>query len=231
MLQASTIPATHRPLPAACLAPLAAARKDGLSSPARERRMRTEDGLASDLALVRGALAGESEATQVLVQRLRFVPCALRGLNRRFGLPLRREDVDDLTQDTLALLWPRLAAFNGQSPLESWIYGFCVNAFMNAARKERRRRPDRTPADELEAEAPGEPEPGAGLEREALRLHLTRLPASELNLIRMRYYEDLTFDEIGRRLTLSPNTVKAAFYRALERLAGFMKRGREGNER
>lgn len=188
--------------------------------------MRTDSGLASDLALVRAVVAGEAEATRLLVQRLAFAPCALRSLNRRFGLPLRREDVDDLTQDTLALLWPRLEDYNGQAPLESWVYGFCVNAFMNAVRKDRRRRPGESTPEELEETLAAESAPEADLEREHVRAKLALLEEGERQLIRLRYYEDLTFDEIGRRLSLSPNTVKASFYRAFERLAELMKRGR-----
>jgi len=188
--------------------------------------MTATDTHSADLALVRAVLAGEAGPTGVLVERLRFIPCALRSLNRRLGQPLREEDLADLTQDTLALLWPRLEAYTGQAALESWIYGFCLNGLMNTVRKQRRRQPASTSpedlADELVREDPG---PDAGFEHERLRSALERLPEGEARLIRLRYYDELTFEAIGRCLDVPPSTAKAAFYRGMKHLEELLRPG------
>jgi RNA polymerase sigma-70 factor (ECF subfamily) len=186
--------------------------------------MTAPDVHAEDLALVQAVLAGEPEPTSRLVERLSFVPCALRSLNRRLGRALGKEDLDDLTQDTLALLWPRLATYNGQAALESWIYGFCLNGLMNALRKQRRRKSADTPSEELADELGMEDRPlEDGFERVRLREALGRLPPVEARVVRLRYYEELTFDQIGQQLVLSPNTAKAAFYRGMKRLEEFLR--------
>ncbi len=97
---------------------------------------------------------------------------------------------------------------------------------MNTVRKQRRRQPASTSpedlADQLVREDPG---PDAAFEHERLRSALERLPESEARLIRLRYYEELTFEAIGRRLDVPPSTAKAAFYRGMTHLEELLRPG------
>src|SRR5262245_18206394 len=72
---------------------------------------------SADQALVRAVQARDPPATDALVQRLRCVSGVLAALNHRAGGALGPEDLGDLTQDTLALIWARLTSYNGQASL------------------------------------------------------------------------------------------------------------------
>jgi DNA-directed RNA polymerase specialized sigma24 family protein len=75
----------------------------------------------ADRDLVRAVLRGESSAVDALVQRLRCIPRILALLNQRVGGALGPEDMNDLTQDTLVRLWPRMENYTGQASLETWL--------------------------------------------------------------------------------------------------------------
>lgn len=186
-----------------------------------------EDGIeySQDLALVRSVRKNDRRAIELFVERLGFTACALRGLNRRLGSPLSAEDLADLTQDILVSLWPRLVDYNGSSALETWIYGFCFNGIMNVVRKQRRR----SRIESLEDTQPGKSEERVdGEELELVQRSLASLEERYERVIRLRCYDELSFEQIGARLSVSPNTVKTNFYRGLKRLGELLQRGREG---
>lgn len=177
----------------------------------------------SDLLLVQAVLRREPRAIDALVQRLRCIPRILALLNQRMGGILGPEDLNDLTQDTLARLWPRMENYTGQAALETWVYGYCFNGFMNAVRKGRRRRVTTSLSDSM----PGPVVPAAGLEYDDLERGLERLDERETRIIRLKYYDDLTFEEIGGRLGISPNTAKTCFYRGMRRLEELLRNASE----
>jgi RNA polymerase sigma-70 factor (ECF subfamily) len=176
--------------------------------------METQADHREDQELVRAALAGDARAVDALVQRLSCVPRILRLLNRRMGAVLGPEDLSDVTQDTLALLWPRIRDYTGRVALESWAYGYCFNGLMNAVRRIRRRAAGTLEADELESSS----RDGTSLDHDALQRGLDRLDERAVRVIRLKYYDGLTFDEIAARLGVAPSTVKSVHYRGMSRL-------------
>jgi RNA polymerase sigma-70 factor (ECF subfamily) len=173
-----------------------------------------------DRELVQAALEGDLRAVELLIARLRCIPRILGLLNVRMGRVFSAEDLLDLEQETLATLWPRMCSYTGQASLETWVYGFCFNGFMNVARKARRRRP----VGALDAEQLAARETGAApSDFERLQASLASLAEREARVIRLKYFEDLTFEEIGRRLALSPNTAKTVFYRGMKRLEALLR--------
>ena len=169
----------------------------------------------ADQELVRSVLAGDSRAIDVLVERLSCIPRVLTLLNQRVGSTLGPEDLGDLTQDTLAVLWPRLENYTGEASLETWFYGFCFNSFMNAVRK---KRPMQSVDSLLEKPAALPTRLSGLLEYEHVHRSLKQLDERQTRVIRLKYFDELTFEEIGVRLGISPNTVKTHYYRGMRRL-------------
>ena len=60
-------------------------------------------------------------------------------------------------------------------------------------------------------------EPGYG-ETEGFFEELDRLPADTQNVIRLRFYEEMSLQEIAAVMELSVNTVKSKLYRGLKSL-------------
>jgi RNA polymerase sigma-70 factor (ECF subfamily) len=179
----------------------------------------------TDLELVRAVLRRDPAAVDALVVRMRCIPRILSLLNQRMGSVLAAEDLSDLTQDILARLWPRMRDYTGEAALETWFYGYCFNGLMNAVRKQRRLR-SMQQASPLES-IPGPSSPPR-LEFDHLQRSLEHLDPRETRIIRLKYFDDLTFEEIGGRLEISPNTAKTCFYRGMRRLEELLRASGEG---
>jgi len=173
---------------------------------------------AADLALVRRVLGGARSELPALAERLRCIPRMLQILDRRTGRAMRPEERADLAQDVLVVVWRKLGEYEGHSALEGWLYGFCALEHKSALRRLRRLREE---AQALEArsgardEAVRDPDPCVF---EDVHANLDRIGRDGAQVIRLKHFEGLTFEEIGAELGLSPNTVKARYYRGLEEL-------------
>ncbi len=175
-----------------------------------------------DRALIRGVLSGRSGSIDALVIRLNCVPGILAARNRILGRPLDPEELDDLVQDALVVVWRKLDAFTGVSSLESWVYRICVLEMMNAIRA-KRRRPVAAPEALRQVCEDPMAEQGAPLfGSERLHSGLDRLGPPGSDIIRLKHFEQLTFDEISERTGQSVNTIKSQYYRGLRRLRGIL---------
>lgn len=170
---------------------------------------------AEDLELVRLVIRGDRSARRTFGKRVECIPRYLAAANSRFGSPLTRDDLADLAQDTLLIVWRKLDVFEGRATLESWIWRFCQLELSNLTRKRFRRRvvTDSTLVEVNEGE-PVEPETPL-VEYDHLERSLQALGPPEEEVIRLKHFEHLMFAEIAERLELSPNTAKTRYYRGM----------------
>lgn len=174
---------------------------------------RIRDG-SFDLATTHAALAGDALARLRVVDCLMDLPAMLRIKNVRLGSPLRPHELDDVAQDVLLALWGKLDRYDGRAPLRHWAYGFGVVEIRRAI--ERRARQREQPIDD--ASLVVDDSRGAPHDHEPLRRLLAELDQSERDVIHLKHFEALTFDEISLRLAIATNTAKTRYYRGLGRL-------------
>ncbi len=174
-----------------------------------------------DLRIVRDVLGGRPGALESLIERMRCVPRILAAQNARLGRPLDDHDLADLSQDVLALVWQKLPEYEGRSELAGWVYRICLLQLMNAARRRQRRRHQ-----ELDEGSPDLRDRAEPFEHEELHAGLSRVPAEEAEIIRMRHFEDLSLDAVAKRLGQPTSSVKSRYYRGLERLGAFLRNRR-----
>ena len=128
------------------------------------------------------------------------------------------EDAEDLSQTTLWNVYRAEGQFRGEGSREGWIYA----AARNAARDEWRRRGRLPERDEKADPADGRPaaEVSAASREELARTvnDLLKIPARMRACLLLRVQEGLSYQEIGRRLSLSPYTVKVQIWNARRRL-------------
>lgn len=162
---------------------------------------------------------GDDSATDAFVARLQCIPRYLAVLNRRAGRALDEHELHDVVQSTVASLWRRRDSFTGSGSLEAWAHTFCVLELRNALRRKRvrpRTAVDRQIGKLLEAQSNAREGP-APL-RDDVHAAIARLEHHDADLIRMKHFDELTFEAIGHRLGLPVNTAKSRYYRARERL-------------
>lgn len=173
--------------------------------------------IQQDLDIVAAVRRSEAGGLADLAERMECVPRILAAHNAKLGRPLGADELADLAQDTLLIILRKLQDFEGRSSLEGWAYRICYFELMNRARRKRR---EQRPKRELEAE--GE-EVGALVAPDPWRyehLHraIDRLPGEEATVVRLKHFQELTFDEIAVALSAPSSTVKARYYRGMETL-------------
>lgn len=169
--------------------------------------------LARDARLVRDALAGDRQAGERLAERLMCVPRVLGSINARRGGRLSSHDLEDLIGDCLLGIWRKLGSYHGEATLEGWLYRFCFLEFMNKARL-LSRRPEVSRPELAQHESP-EVALDRDLEREDLERTLLRLGPPDSDVVRLKHYDELTFEGIARALGITTKMAKTRYYRGI----------------
>lgn len=175
-----------------------------------------------DLDLVRRALHGDDAALQELGHRLQCVPRILAARNARVGRPLGEDDVREAAHEVIARVWSQLGEFRGQAALESWVYRFCEFELINAVR--RKKRSPRAVDDDLLTD----PRASDSVDVERVYMGLDRLLPEEAAAVRLKHFDELTFEEIAARAQAPLATVKSRYYRGLEKLRFWLAPMNEG---
>ncbi len=131
----------------------------------------------------------------------------------------RSDLVDDILQATSLVAWQKLDTFSytGNTPDEELVRWMCTVArfeVMNASRKKRSPRFDLDEST-VDAIAQCQLEQAGDLEDrfEALKGCLERLPARQRELLRLRYWQGLSIDEVARLRGRQVNAVYTALSR------------------
>ena len=164
-----------------------------------------------DLEYARSALAGDRTAFAVLVRR--HQRALHRYLVRMVGSP---DDALELTQDAFVRAWQALPQWSPEAEFRTWLFRIGRNAALDLLR--RRGTVEFVPLDDTFEHA----HTGAGPERQAqvsqelrqLEAGLARLTAEHREVLLLREIEDMSYEEIGRVLSLSEGTVKSRLARA-----------------
>lgn len=179
-----------------------------------ERRLRVDETTDAEAALDRRFVAGDEQALAELYRRWSPVvfTLALRSLGDR-------GDAEDVTQRTFVSAWNSRAGYNSsKARLSTWLIAIA-----------RRRIADtfeaRAKVQQLQAEMERLTPPDA-LVSESIDLSETLLLSSELQqlapdaqaVMRLAFYDDLTHEEISRRMGMPLGTVKSHIRRSLARM-------------
>ena len=188
------------------------------------------DGFGSDQELVRRVLAGEESLFGALVRR--YQARVVAHVARMVG---RREDALDLAQEIFLKVFQALDRYNPEFKFSTWLFRIAGNAAIDHLRKRRPRTvpleiadpESRTGVSSIEHESPALDPYGElrNVERgEAISKAIADLPLEFRELITLRHFGGLSYEEIARLKNMPLGTVKNKLFRARvvlkERLAG-----------
>jgi RNA polymerase sigma-70 factor (ECF subfamily) len=161
---------------------------------------------------------------------LRCVPVFVSSRNARLGGPLGQNDLDDLVQDVVINVWRKIDRYRGEAPLEGWIYQFCLLEMKTFMRRKRNSESRSQNLDAYASEMAAENAPADDY-YEDVYSGLDRLDREYAEVIRLKHFSHMTFEEIAQELKISANTVKTRYYRGLVKLKKHLDpRRREGHE-
>lgn len=151
-----------------------------------------------------------------------FARLADRELDRAYrlaGLLLGNQvDAEDATQDALLRAWSAATSLRNPDDFQAWFDRILVNVCRDRLR--RRRLVQFVPIDDDFARRPT-PDPFADvLADDELTRAMIGLDDDLRTAIVLRYWADLTVDEIARRTGARPGTIKSRLHRALGLMRG-----------
>ena len=172
------------------------------------------DAADSEARLVSSSQAGDQDAFAALVRRYQGRVFRLAGRFFR-----RREEVEDVAQETFLRAWSKLGTYRAEAPFEHWLTRLCLRCAYDRLRQGRH-----------EAEPLGDdadfavPAPSLDARIEVERL-LARLPAADRFLLILLEGEGWSVAEIAERLGWSRVNVKVRAHRARRRLQRILEEG------
>jgi RNA polymerase sigma-70 factor (ECF subfamily) len=177
--------------------------------------------VTSDEQIVERALTGDADAFGEIVRRWERKIFALA-----FGMLGREEDARDATQETFLSAFRNLRGFRGEAKVSSWLHRIAVNQCITRQRRSKVRNEGALEDEEQRNAAsfatPYELSPARVAEGrescEAVRKAVKSLPLELRQVVVMKEFEELTFQEISDALDLPLSTVKSRLYTAMRQL-------------
>ncbi len=163
-----------------------------------------------DTDLVERCLRGETEAFRPLVERYQKVlfTVAVRMLGND-------AEATDAAQTAFVRAFVHLREYNHGHKFFSWLYRILVNECLNVRRS---RRPFEPIDNALAASHdPANAMDRAGM-RAAIQAALLRLPKAYREVVVLRHFAEMSYQEIAEALGLLEETVKSRLYTARQRL-------------
>lgn len=130
------------------------------------------------------------------------------------------EDASDLLQNVFLKAWDSLGNFRGAAKLSTWLYKIAVNESLNFIKKEKSKMgldnidSDAALFDNIEADPWFD---GNQLQAD-LQKAVAELPEKQRLVFRMRYFDEMKYEEISEILGTSVGSLKASYHHAVTKL-------------
>ncbi len=183
-----------------------------------------------DYELVQEAVHGDQKAYSTLMDRYR---------NSIYHMMLKmvhnREDADDLTLEAFGKAFHKLPSYTPRYAFSTWLFRIAINNCIDHIRKKRinmlsiddpiEPNSDHDYSSNLRAETLDPEEKFIREQRVVLMRHvLGKLNHKYRLMIELRFFEELSYDEIATELDIPLGTVKAQLFRAKEILFGLLQK-------
>lgn len=161
------------------------------------------------------------------------------------GPDFSREDVEDICQETFLAAIRHLPAFKGRSRFQTWLFRIAANKARDFRERQQaaKRGGGQAPvslqaADPQTGLTPDPPSPAPTPDAAALsaeQMALIRVALDQLGdpcreIIELRYFGDLSYEELSAALKLNPKTVSSRLSKCLDRLEDLVRRAFSGEK-
>lgn len=188
----------------------------------------------NDIQLVIRAKDGDQKAYAELMQRYKdsIYFMALKMVNNK-------DNAMDLTVETFGKAFENIEKYKPDFAFSTWLYRIATNNCIDFIRKKKLNvvsmnsmvdeegddRPLQIKSDTLNPEETSIKKQ----QNEQLKLIVDKLPSRYRTLIVLRYYDELSYEEIAQQLDLPLGTVKAQLFRARDLLSNVMSKKKKSS--
>lgn len=194
-----------------------------------ELKKKFSDKALEDFDLIDEAILGNEKAYAELMERYR------RAVYHTLLKMVRNvDDAEDLTIEAFAKAFKNLPKFKKEYTFSTWLFRIATNNCIDFIRKKKLKTfsinasINNDDADPLHLDLP---DGGRNPQEETIRTQkiefvqqfVKLLPPKYQRLVRLRYFEELSYDEIAKEIEAPLGTVKAQLHRARELLYDLVK--------
>ncbi len=135
-------------------------------------------------------------------------------------LVILHEDADDALQNTFINIWRSIENFRYESSLYTWLYTIATNEALALINK--RKKNNAVSLDDLGDYFSGSAEGSTWFDGDAAELKLQnailKLPDKQRIVFNLRYYDDMTYEEMSKVLKTSEGALKASYHHAVKKI-------------
>ena len=145
-----------------------------------------------------------------------------KGYVAAFRFLRNRDEARDACQEAATKAWVAKARYNPERPFYPWFYQILRNVCLDRIRQRKRSEP-------LEAEPPSEAASTEATlmdhdQSAAINRAIAQLDGDMREVIELRHFQDLSYDEMATILDCPKGTIMSRLYRARKTLNGLLKK-------
>lgn len=137
------------------------------------------------------------------------------------------DDADDLTQEVFIKIHKHIESFREDSQLYTWIYRITTNECLSFLQRKKRRF--FLPIGDVAKELMGKLDNSSHVSGEEIQLKLQKalltLPDKQRMVFNMKYFDDMTYEDISEITNTSVGALKASFHHAVKKIEDFLSAG------
>lgn len=135
------------------------------------------------------------------------------------------DDANDLTQNVFIKVWKNLDRFREDASLYTWIYRIASNECLNFIKK--KKNVLFIPIYDLTKELHAKLDSGSLIDGDDISIRLQKaiitLPDKQRLVFNMKYFDDLTYEEMSDVLGTSVGALKASYHHAVKKIEQHLK--------
>jgi len=141
------------------------------------------------------------------------------------GIVLNHDDADDVLQNTFMKVFSNVKNFNGDSKLYSWMYRIATNESLTFLQQKAKK--SGISNEEVQNKAINNLESDVYFEGDEIQLKLQKaiaiLPDKQQLVFKMKYFEEIKYEEMSEILDTSVGALKASYHLATKKIEEFLK--------
>ena len=141
------------------------------------------------------------------------------------NIVLNHDDTDDVLQNTFIKVFSNIGNFKGESKLYSWMYRIATNESLTFI--EQRAKKQGISNVELQQKAILNLESDVYFEGNEIQIKLQKaiatLPEKQQLVFKMKYFEDMKYENISEILDISVGGLKANYHHAVKKIEEYLK--------
>ena len=140
------------------------------------------------------------------------------------NIVLNHDDADDVLQNTFIKVFRYLKDFKGESKLYSWMYRIATNEAITFINQKAKRNGMTSEA--LQSKIVGNLKADSYFDGDEIQLKLQKaivlLPEKQQLVFKMKYFEEIKYEDLSEILGTSVGALKASYHHAVKKIEKYM---------